>query len=74
MGVEIEIVSDQERIRPADSEVERLYAGVDKARSLFGWAPEHGGRDGFAKGIAKTVELFQDPTNLAAYKTGQYNV
>ncbi|WP_245795033.1 NAD-dependent 4,6-dehydratase LegB [Thioclava marina] len=74
MGVEIEIVSDQERMRPADSEVERLYAGVDKARRLFDWAPEHGGRDGFAKGIAKTAEWFQAPTNLAAYKTGQYNV
>ncbi|MPQ95259.1 NAD-dependent 4,6-dehydratase LegB [Thioclava sp. JE_KL1] len=74
MGVEIEIVSDQERMRPADSEVERLYAGVDKARRLFDWAPEHGGRDGFAKGIAKTAEWFQKPVNLAAYKTGQYNV
>ena len=74
MGVEVEIVSDEERLRPADSEVERLYAGVDKARRLFGWAPEHGGREGFAKGIAKTVEWFQDPTNLSAYKTGQYNV
>jgi dTDP-glucose 4,6-dehydratase len=74
MGVEIEIVSDEERFRPADSEVERLYAGVDKARRLFGWAPEHGGRDGFAKGIAKTAEWFQDPINLAAYKTGLYNV
>ncbi|MBO80881.1 MAG: NAD-dependent dehydratase [Citromicrobium sp.] len=74
MGVEIEIVSDEERFRPADSEVERLYAGVDKARRLFGWAPEHGGPDGFAKGIATTAEWFQDPTNLAAYKAGQYNV
>lgn len=74
MDVEIELVSVEERMRPADSEVERLYAGVDKARRLFGWAPEHGGRDGFVKGIAKTVEWFQDPTNLAAYKTGQYNV
>lgn len=74
MGVEIEVVSDEERFRPADSEVERLYAGVDKARRLFGWSPEHGGRDGFAKGIAKTAEWFQDPVNLAAYKVGQYNV
>lgn len=74
MGVEVTIVSDEERFRPADSEVERLYAGVDKARRLFGWAPKHGGRDGFAKGIAKTVEWFQDPINLAVYKGGQYNV
>lgn len=74
MNVDIEIVSDEERFRPADSEVERLYAGVDKARRLFGWEPEHGGHAGFAKGIAKTIEWLQKPTNLAAYKTGQYNV
>jgi NAD dependent epimerase/dehydratase len=74
MGVEIEIVSDEERLRPADSEVERLYAGVDKARRLFGWAPEHGGLYGFEKGIAKTAEWFLDPTNLSGYKIGQYNV
>ena len=74
MGVEIEIVSDEDRMRPADSEVERLYAGVDKARRLFDWAPEHGGREGFAKGIAKTAEWFQDPANLARYKTDHYNV
>lgn len=74
MGVEIEIVSDKQRLRPADSEVERLFAGVDKARSLFGWAPKHGGREGFAEGIFKTAEWFQDSTNLALYKIGQYNV
>jgi NAD dependent epimerase/dehydratase len=74
MGAEIEIVSDEERMRPADSEVERLFAGVDKARGLFGWAPDHGGRDGFARGIARTAEWFQTPGNLARYKTGEYNL
>ncbi len=74
MGVEVEIVSDEERLRPADSEVERLFAGVAQAERLFDWKPEHGGRDGFAKGIAKTADWFRDPTNLAAYKAGIYNV
>lgn len=74
MGVEIEIVSDQQRMRPADSEVERLFAGVDKARRLFGWAPKHGGREGFSEGIIKTAEWFNDPYNLASYKVGQYNL
>lgn len=74
MNVEIEIVADQRRLRPTDSEVERLFAGVDKARKLFGWAPEHGGRDGFAKGLAKTAEWFQNPENLRAYKVSSYNV
>ena len=74
MGVEIEIVTDEQRMRPAESEVERLFAGVDKARRLFNWSPKHAGRKGFAKGILKTAEWFQDPANLAAYKIGQYNV
>jgi NAD dependent epimerase/dehydratase len=74
MDVEIEIVADEQRMRPADSEVERLFAGVDKARRLFGWAPVHDGHEGFVKGISKTVEWFQDPANLRAYKPGLYNV
>ncbi|WP_340300674.1 NAD-dependent 4,6-dehydratase LegB [Roseobacter sp. HKCCD5988] len=74
MGVEIEVISDHERVRPAGSEVERLFAGVDKARHLFGWAPEHGSVKGFAKGISKTVEWFQNPSNLAAFRTSSYTV
>jgi dTDP-glucose 4,6-dehydratase len=74
MGVEIEIILDEQRMRPVDSEVERLFAGVEKARLLFGWAPEHGGRQGFARGILKTTEWFKNPKNLEAYKTSQYNV
>jgi dTDP-glucose 4,6-dehydratase len=61
MGVEIEIILDEQRMRPVDSEVERLFAGVEKARLLFGWAPEHGGRQGFARGILKTAEWFKNP-------------
>ena len=74
MDSEIEIVKDEQRMRPADSEVERLFAGVEKARRLFGWAPKHGGRDGFKLGISKTALWFQDPVNLAAYKANIYNV
>lgn len=74
MGVEVTIASDESRFRPADSEVERLHAGVDKARRLFEWAPEYGGRTGFVKGITKTAEWFLNPVNLATYKAHQYNV
>ena len=74
MGVEIEIVLDEKRMRPPESEVERLFAGVDKARRLFGWSPKHGGIGGFSEGISKTAEWFQNPVNLAAYKINQYNI
>jgi dTDP-glucose 4,6-dehydratase len=74
MGVEIELVSEEARMRPALSEVDRLWAGVDKARRLTGWAPAHGGRDGFARGLAQTAAWFADPANLAFYKTGRYTL
>ena len=74
MGVEIDVVLDDQRVRPAASEVERLFAGTDAAKALFDWAPAHGGRDGFVRGLAKTAQWFQNPENLAAYKADQYNI
>ena len=40
MGERIEIISDEVRIRPKGSEVERLCAGNTKAKELFGWKPK----------------------------------
>jgi len=74
MGVEVQIVEDEQRIRPSDSEVERLFAGVEKAQRLFGWAPTYSGREGFFKGISKTAEWFQTPENLNKYKIRSYNI
>lgn len=74
MGMTIEIETDDQRLRPAMSEVERLWASNDKARELLGWTPRHGGRDGFVRGLAKTVAWFRDPANLAAYKSDIYNI
>ena len=39
MGVEVEIVADEQRLRPQASEVERLCAASDKAHELLGWQP-----------------------------------
>lgn len=74
MGTTIEIETDDQRLRPAKSEVERLWASNDKARELLGWTPRHGGREGFVRGLAKTAAWFQDPANLAAYKADIYNI
>lgn len=74
MGVEIEVLHDDSRMRPQASEVERLFAGTEKAERLFAWSPEFGGRDGFVRGLAETAEWFQDPANLAAYKMERYNI
>jgi len=74
MGTRIEIETDEQRLRPVKSEVERLWAANDKARDLLGWSPRHGGREGFLRGLAKTADWFQDPANLAAYKFDIYNI
>ncbi|MGO8879537.1 MAG: NAD-dependent 4,6-dehydratase LegB [Desulfomonilaceae bacterium] len=74
MGVDIEIQTDYQRIRPAVSEVERLWADNAKAYKLCGWVPEYGGLTGFTRGLRETVAWFTDPTNLKNYKSGIYNI
>ena len=74
MDAEIEIVTDDIRLRPPKSEVERLFASNSKAQKVLGWSPDHGGRDGFLRGIGKTVEWFTELSNLSNYKAGIYNI
>jgi len=74
MGVELSIESDEVRLRPENSEVERLLADNTRAREMMGWKPEFGGIEGFRSGIAKTIEWFSQPENLAAYKSEHYNI
>ena len=74
MGAEIEIVTDEQRLRPEKSEVDRLWASNDKAARLLGWSPGYAGVDGFRLGIAETVAWFREPANLAAYKADIYNL
>jgi dTDP-glucose 4,6-dehydratase len=74
MGVKIEIVTDEQRLRPEKSEVERLFANNCKAAELLGWVPQFNGLDGFKNGLQKTVEWFSDPSNLIRYKADLYNL
>ena len=74
MDAEIEIVTDDIRLRPPKSEVERLFASNTKARNVLGWSPDHGGHNGFLRGLGKTVEWFTEPSNLSTYKAGIYNI
>jgi NAD dependent epimerase/dehydratase len=74
MKADITFVRSDERIRPDASEVERLFAGIDKAKKTIGWKPEYVGHDGFARGLQQTVDWFRDSSNLRRYKAHQYNV
>jgi dTDP-glucose 4,6-dehydratase len=62
------------RLRPAKSEVERLWAANAKAKDLFDWSPRYGGRNGFRRALVETIAWFRDPANLARYKTDKYTL
>ena len=74
MGRDIEIQTDDQRKRPAASEVERLWADNRLARDLLDWSPEYAGRDGFARALQHTIEWFAEPGNLSRYKHLRYNI
>ena len=74
MNAKIEIITDEVRMRPEKSEVERLWADNSKAKQLFGWQPSYGGREGFKRGLIETAEWFAQNDNLRGYKADIYNI
>lgn len=74
MHADVEIVTDEARLRPKNSEVERLWADNTKARQLFGWQPRYGGREGLTRGLTETVQWFAQPDHLSRYKMNTYNL
>lgn len=74
MGAEVEIETDDVRLRPENSEVERLWAENAKALDLAGWCPAYAGKDGLRRGLEETARWFAEPANLACYKADRYNI
>jgi NAD dependent epimerase/dehydratase len=74
MGVETEIISYEQRLRPEKSEVKRLWASNEKADELLGWQPEYAGVEGFHRGLKETVAWFSNPSHLEFYKSEIYNL
>ena len=74
MGAEIEILVDEQRLRPEKSEVERLWADNRKAKEMLNWQPRYGKKEGFRKGLRKTVDWITKPENLSTYKADRYNL
>ena len=68
MRANIKIESDDVRIRPEKSEVERLWADNNKAKRLFGWTPSYTGINGLRRGLEETISWFMESGNLQRYK------
>lgn len=67
-GAEIELESDDSRIRPEKSEVERLLADSRLAQELLDWRPEVS----LEEGLQRTIAWLRD--NLDKYRPGVYVV
>lgn len=74
MALPFEVITDEVRLRPGASEVERLLAANQRARDLFGWQPAETGIAGLKAGLAKTIAWFTRSENLARYRSGHYTV
>ncbi|RYC71941.1 NAD-dependent 4,6-dehydratase LegB [Spirosoma sordidisoli] len=70
MGVEASIRSDDQRLRPEKSEVERLLGSNQKITSTTAWRPQYS----FDQGLQETIAWFSNPENLTQYKAHIYNV
>lgn len=68
IGTDIEIISEEQRIRPEKSEVERLFCNNEKIISNTNWRPAYN----LEKGLTETVEWIRE--NLSYFKTTIYNV
>ena len=74
MDVTVTVETDEKRIRPEMSEVDRLWADNSKAKQLLHWEPVYSGQDGFKSGLAETIKWFSNDDNLRRYKSNIYNL
>lgn len=74
MQADVDICTDEQRLRPEGSEVNRLFGDNSRLRELTGWQPTYGGLEGFRRGLERTAEWFRNPINLARYRPGSYIV
>jgi len=70
MKSDVQFIQDEQRIRPAKSEVFRLYGDDTLIKSLT----DFNSVVSLEAGLSKTVDWFTKSENLARYKTTIYNV
>jgi nucleoside-diphosphate-sugar epimerase len=70
MNSAVNFITDEQRLRPKDSEVFRLWGDNTLIRELTGFTPEYS----LEQGLKKTIDWFMKPENLKKYNVGIYNV
>jgi NAD dependent epimerase/dehydratase len=67
---EINFIKDENRLRPHNSEVFRLFGDNSLIKELTGWKPRYT----IEQGLQETCEWFMKSDNLKRYKSGIYNL
>ncbi len=70
MQSDVEFIEDEQRLRPKDSEVFRLWCNNDLINELTGFKPQNE----LHIGLTKTIDWFIKNDNLKHYKADIYNV
>lgn len=70
MNSDVKFTQDPNRIRPKNSEVQRLWCDNSQIKELTGFEPSYN----IEQGLKETIEWFTNKDNLAKYKTNIYNV
>jgi NAD dependent epimerase/dehydratase len=68
IGKELNLITENQRVRPENSEVERLCADATLAQDILGWKPSVCLQDG----LRQTIEWFE--RNLHCYRADAYAV
>ena len=70
MEADVTFIEDSQRLRPARSEVFRLWGDNTLMKKLTGFVPKYT----IEQGLRETVKWFTNPDNLKRYKADIYNV
>jgi nucleoside-diphosphate-sugar epimerase len=70
MQSDVNFITDDQRLRPENSEVFRLWGDNKELTTHTAWQPEYNIRQGHTE----TIEWYIKPENHAKYKAGIYNL
>lgn len=70
MGSNVRFIEEEQRLRPKNSEVFRLWGDNKKIKELTGFTPSYS----IEEGLSETIKWFLDKQNLLKYKSDIYNV
>ena len=70
MDSDVSLITDEDRIRPKNSEVFRLFGDNTLIKEITGFFPQYS----INEGLTETINWFTKPENLIKYKTNIYNL